>query len=90
MIGQYRVTTAHFVPSMLNSFLDATNVTRCTALQRVICSGEALPASSTHKCLQALPHVQLHNLYGPTEAAIDVTAWSCPPDFDAPAVPIGR
>ncbi|WP_304626242.1 amino acid adenylation domain-containing protein, partial [Rhodanobacter sp. DHG33] len=90
LIGQYRVTTAHFVPSMLNSFLDATNVTRCTALQRVICSGEALPVSSTHKCLQALPHVQLHNLYGPTEAAIDVTAWSCPPDFDAPAVPIGR
>ncbi|WP_420898666.1 AMP-binding protein [Bradyrhizobium yuanmingense] len=37
-----------------------------------------------------MPWTALHNLYGPTEAAIDVTAWSCPAEFDGAIVPIGR
>ena len=42
------------------------------------------------QCQRLLPKSQLYNLYGPTEAAVDVTAWSCPQDFDGPIVPIGR
>ncbi|WP_284343873.1 amino acid adenylation domain-containing protein, partial [Dyella mobilis] len=90
VITRHRVTTIHFVPSMLSIFLDADGVADCTSLQRIICSGEALSASSIRKYRQTLPHTSLHNLYGPTEAAIDVTAWTCPPDFDATLVPIGR
>jgi amino acid adenylation domain-containing protein len=90
LIAQHRVTTTHFVPSMLGSFLDTQGVTRCTSLRRVICSGEALTSSNIYKCQHALPNAGLYNLYGPTEAAIDVTAWSCPSDFDATTVPIGR
>ncbi|MFQ3459756.1 amino acid adenylation domain-containing protein, partial [Bradyrhizobium sp. UFLA01-814] len=85
-----RITTVHFVPSMLVSFLDAKSVDRCTSLRRVLCSGEALPAASVHKVRRLLPWTGLHNLYGPTEAAIDVTAWSCPGEFDGAIVPIGR
>ncbi|UFS85011.1 non-ribosomal peptide synthase/polyketide synthase (plasmid) [Rhizobium sp. T136] len=90
LIISQRITTAHFVPSMLISFMDAKGVDRCTSLQRLLCSGEALPADSVHKVRRVLPWSGLHNLYGPTEAAIDVTAWSCPDDFDGSIVPIGR
>ncbi|MEM5373157.1 amino acid adenylation domain-containing protein, partial [Paraburkholderia azotifigens] len=89
IIGQ-RITTAHFVPSMLASFMDTKGVDRCTSLQRLVCSGEALSASLTQKVRCVLPWTGLHNLYGPTEAAIDVTAWNCPVDFNGSVVPIGR
>ncbi|MGY3638866.1 amino acid adenylation domain-containing protein [Bradyrhizobium sp. Lot33] len=90
LIISERITTAHFVPSMLVSFMDTKGVDRCTSLQRLLCSGEALPAASVHKVRRLLPCTGLHNLYGPTEAAIDVTAWSCPDEFDGSVVPIGR
>ncbi|MEY9827946.1 amino acid adenylation domain-containing protein [Bradyrhizobium japonicum] len=89
MISQ-RITTAHFIPSMLVSFMDTNGVDRCTSLQRLVCSGEALSASLMQKVRRVLPWTGLHNLYGPTEAAIDVTAWNCPADFDGAVVPIGR
>ncbi|MBH5403192.1 amino acid adenylation domain-containing protein, partial [Bradyrhizobium sp. CNPSo 4010] len=90
LIISQRITTVHFVPSMLVSFMDAKSVERCRSLRRVLCSGEALPAASVHRVRSLLPWTGLHNLYGPTEAAIDVTAWSCPDEFDGAIVPIGR
>ncbi|PMS18374.1 hypothetical protein C0Z18_17530 [Trinickia dabaoshanensis] len=90
LIAEQRVTTAHFVPSMLASFLEATGAAQCTSLRRIVCSGEALPAATVRRCRNLLPATGLHNLYGPTEAAIDVTAWSCPATFDADIVPIGK
>ncbi|WP_284209001.1 non-ribosomal peptide synthetase, partial [Mesorhizobium tianshanense] len=90
LIISQRITTAHFVPSMLVSFMDTKGVDGCTSLQRLVCSGEALPASLAQKVRRVLPWTGLHNLYGPTEAAIDVTAWNCPDDFDGSVVPIGR
>lgn len=81
------ITTLHFVPSMLQIFLDEPNIDACTSLRRVICSGEALPTDLQDRFFARLPHVDLHNLYGPTEAAIDVTYWQCHPQQK---VPIGR
>ncbi len=88
LIGAEGVTTLHFVPSMLAAFLDVGALDRCGSLRRVVCSGEALPASLADRFFARLPGVALDNLYGPTEAAVDVTAWSCTPG--APGVPIGR
>ncbi|AKJ29410.1 peptide synthetase [Caldimonas brevitalea] len=84
------VTTLHFVPSMLQVFLGHEGAAACRSLQRVICSGEALPAALARSCLAQLPQAQLHNLYGPTEAAVDVTAWTCEPGQVGASVPIGR
>ncbi|MDN5781788.1 MAG: amino acid adenylation domain-containing protein, partial [Luteimonas sp.] len=85
------VTTMHFVPSMLHAFLEHPGLGRaCAGLRRVICSGEALPASLVEAFGQKLPGVELHNLYGPTEAAVDVTAWDCSAGVSGAAVPIGR
>jgi len=83
------VTTLHFVPSMLQVFLDQHRAGECPSLRHVVCSGEELPASLQRKFFVHLPHAQLHNLYGPTEAAIDVTAWECKPHDDSARVPIG-
>ncbi|MGW1208835.1 amino acid adenylation domain-containing protein [Streptomyces sp. NPDC002499] len=93
LISQQRVTTAHFVPSMLRVFLDdpAAERTRGT-LRRVVCSGEALPTELADRFAQLLDGTELHNLYGPTEAAVDVTAWPCVEGTGSAAgsVPIGR
>ncbi|MGW5669986.1 amino acid adenylation domain-containing protein [Micromonospora sp. NPDC003776] len=86
-----RITTAHFVPSMLTVFLGEEGIEAATALRRVICSGEELPLTSAADFTARLPWCGLHNLYGPTEAAIDVSAWACDPALLAQvtSVPIG-
>ncbi|WP_370949206.1 amino acid adenylation domain-containing protein [Amycolatopsis sp. cg5] len=85
------VTTVHFVPSMLRSFVDEPAAVRCTSLRRVICSGEALPSELARR-FAGLFTAGLHNLYGPTEAAVDVTYWPAEDGTDSAAgsVPIGR
>ncbi|MDH6144550.1 amino acid adenylation domain-containing protein [Kitasatospora sp. GP30] len=90
LIEQEAVTTVHFVPPMLEAFLGEPDLHRCKSLQRVLCSGQALPAPLVERCLSELP-VRLTNFYGPTEASIEVTEWACPPDLAPNAsVPIGR
>ena len=84
------ITTIHFVPSMLQVFLDHAEVAQCSALRRVMCSGEALPSALVQRLRERIPQAILHNLYGPTEAAVDVTAWTCPPDKIPASIPIGR
>ncbi|MEX5594535.1 amino acid adenylation domain-containing protein [Pseudomonas orientalis] len=84
------ITTLHFVPSMLDVFLAYGDVSQVAGLQRVMCSGEALPGSLVRRFKQQLPGVNLYNLYGPTEAAVDVTAWSCLPCDVPENTPIGK
>ncbi|WP_409488687.1 amino acid adenylation domain-containing protein [Pseudomonas promysalinigenes] len=89
LITRERISTLHFVPSMLQAFVGDENAARCTSLQRIICSGEALPVELQRQTLALLPHSGLYNLYGPTEAAIDVTHWTCVEE-GKDAVPIGQ
>ncbi len=91
VIERRGVTTLHFVPSMLQPFVEAADAARCASLRRVICSGEALPAALVGRFHARFPeHVALHNLYGPTEAAVDVSHWACGRDDAGATVPIGR
>ncbi|GAA2624643.1 hypothetical protein GCM10010411_71410 [Actinomadura fulvescens] len=88
-IEREKITTVHFVPSMLGAFLPEVTPGRCGSLRTVICSGEALQAglvAEFHRRLTA----GLHNLYGPTETAVDVTFRPCPAGQDDAVVPIGR
>jgi amino acid adenylation domain-containing protein len=90
LIEQEAVTTMHFVPPMLEVFLDTADLRRCAGLRQVMCSGQALPLELQQRFLRALPSVRLHNLYGPTEASVDVTSWECRDDEKLRCVPIGR
>ena len=88
-IIEQQITTMHFVPSMLQIFLMAKDVEKCTSLRQVICSGEALPLELQNRFFERL-NAKLHNLYGPTEAAVDVTYWECKKESSLKIVPIGR
>ena len=77
VIEARKVTVVHFVPSMLEVFLDQDGLERsCESLKHVICSGEVLAYELQQRFFSRL-RAQLHNLYGPTEASIDVTSWTC-------------
>jgi amino acid adenylation domain-containing protein/non-ribosomal peptide synthase protein (TIGR01720 family) len=92
------ITVLHFVPSMLQLFLEEPGAGECCTLRDVVCSGEALPAELARRFaarLGARLGARLHNLYGPTEAAVDVTSFVCGAADGAdgrgiPGIPIGR
>jgi amino acid adenylation domain-containing protein len=90
LVQQQQITTMHFVPSMLQVFLETEGVEQCESLQRVICSGEALSYELQQRFYERLGPAELHNLYGPTEAAVDVSWWACERDSETGVVPIGR
>ncbi|WP_442815404.1 amino acid adenylation domain-containing protein [Streptomyces sp. NBC_01324] len=101
LIRARRITTLHFVPSMLAAFTQALESDTehpgwAASLRRVFCSGEALTgaqAANWSELTSRSGHapVPLHNLYGPTEAAVDVTSFAYRQDSGpGPAVPIGR
>ncbi|GAA4545283.1 non-ribosomal peptide synthase/polyketide synthase [Amycolatopsis samaneae] len=87
VIREERVSTVHFVPSMLRAFVAEPTAAGLPSLRRVLASGEALPADLRDAALLVLG-APLHNLYGPTEAAVDVTSWAC--RAGTSTVPIGR
>ena len=91
LIQEEGITTLHFVPSMLQAFLEEPEAAGCRALRRVVCSGEALAPELVRRFFERLPvGPELHNLYGPTEAAVDVSWWACTPADAGRGVPIGR
>ena len=90
LIRREGITTLHFVPSMLQAFLEEPEAGTCGGLRRVICSGEALPGALGDRFFATLGGAELHNLYGPTEAAVDVTYFACSAGDRGANVPIGR
>ncbi|WP_273479177.1 amino acid adenylation domain-containing protein, partial [Acetivibrio straminisolvens] len=91
------ITTMHFVPSMLNMFLEyleeGTGLERISSLRQVFASGEALGTKQVarfNRLLGKRHGTRLINLYGPTEATVDVSYFDCPLDEDIDLVPIGK
>ncbi|PJG56328.1 non-ribosomal peptide synthetase [Bradyrhizobium forestalis] len=87
IIRDEKITTIHFVPSMLSAFL-AEPGSRGIAMKRVFCSGEELTADLRDRFLERMT-AELHNLYGPTEAAVDVSYWPAVAGDSSRPVPIG-
>jgi surfactin family lipopeptide synthetase A len=97
-IRRHGVTVMHFVPSMLNVFLEYAAgkdaaVQGLTSVRQVFASGEALTPAHVKKFNDVWGRrtgARLANLYGPTEATIDVSYFDCPAHNDVATVPIGR
>ena len=87
LIREAGITTLHFVPSMLATFLAAPQA-RGLSTRRVFVSGEALDADLRDR-FHATVDAELHNLYGPTEAAVDVSYWPAGRADSSRPVPIG-
>ncbi len=91
IIEKQKITMLHFVPPMLEAFLDTIAPGDCRSLNKVLCSGEALLPHQVNLFKKRIPQVQLFNLYGPTEAAIDVTCWAAGTQKEEiETVPIGK
>jgi amino acid adenylation domain-containing protein/non-ribosomal peptide synthase protein (TIGR01720 family) len=96
-IERSSITTMHFVPSMLNAFLEYMeadiDLKRLSSLIQVFASGEALSLQQVkrfNKLLYERNNTKLINLYGPTEATIDVSYFDCSPGEDLHVIPIGK
>ncbi len=97
-IEKNKVTTMHFVPSMLSMFEEYVQETNGAAeklrsLKNVFASGEALKkvhVDNFYKIAESAGlGMKLANFYGPTEASIDVTYYDCVVE-DRNSVPIGK
>ncbi len=95
-IEKNRVTVMHFVPSMLNIFMEylqINDVEGLSSIRQVFASGEALMPYQVEKFNAILSNrygTALANLYGPTEAAIDVSYFDCIGKGQLERVPIGK
>ncbi|WP_395705350.1 amino acid adenylation domain-containing protein [Rhodococcus ruber] len=83
------VTAVHFVPSMLEVFLDDAHVPTGSALRLIYVGGEAVTADTARRVRRAFPAAAVHNLYGPAETAVDVT-YHPVDEADTRSVPMGR
>jgi len=93
VIDRAAITVMHFVPSMLNAFLDYTltlPLNSISGLRRVFTSGEALQPAQVDKFYRCCPTTDLVNLYGPTEATVDVSYFDCIKDCSYVRIPIGK
>lgn len=94
-IKLFSITVMHFVPSMLNYFLEYVGIKKVEdslqSLKYIFASGEALIPEHYHIFGKLLGEnrTKLINLYGPTEAAVDVTYFKSD-RFDIESVPIGK
>jgi D-alanine--poly(phosphoribitol) ligase subunit 1 len=99
-VKRHRVSVMHFVPSMLNVFLQYLDGKSASVVEgdlgsvrRVFASGEALTPSHVrmfNHLWGGRTGARLTNLYGPTEATVDVSHFDCPADDDFASIPIGR
>ncbi|UCH92294.1 MAG: amino acid adenylation domain-containing protein [Candidatus Aminicenantes bacterium] len=102
-IGQHKVTTMHFVPSMLSAFLGYLESPGThqehwewlRSLKQVFASGEALLPGQVRRfnaLLNKTNQTRLINLYGPTEATVDVSYFNCPGQEEqiSANIPIGK
>ncbi|MCB4994270.1 mutanobactin A non-ribosomal peptide synthetase MubA [Streptococcus mutans] len=96
LINSQNISKLHFVPSMLNVFLEfceRENKDSLKSLSIVFSSGEALTKEQVIKFYSIFDNdkPQLINLYGPTETAIEVTYFDCSNlDYKSEDVPIGE
>ncbi len=96
-VQRENITVMHFVPSMLNLFLDYIENYKkqelLSSLKHVFASGEALNALQVkgfNQILNKINGVKLHNLYGPTEATVDVSYFECSEEQELDVIPIGK
>ncbi|MEJ7675848.1 MAG: AMP-binding protein [Chitinophagaceae bacterium] len=64
IIETQKITVLHFVPPMLEIFLEDLRLDDCKTLKKILCSGEALKPQQVKLFKSKLPRVELHNLYG--------------------------
>ncbi|MCK4260422.1 MAG: amino acid adenylation domain-containing protein [Halanaerobiales bacterium] len=96
-IEREQITRIHFVPSMLNVFLEYVEsegvFEKIKSLEHVFASGEELKVQHVEKFNQLLYKkngIKLTDLYGPTEATVEVSYFDCYLEESYEVIPIGK
>ncbi|MBL3658740.1 amino acid adenylation domain-containing protein [Fulvivirga sediminis] len=94
-VEEHKVSYIHFIPSLLNVFLNyvgPTELKGLASLKYVFCSGESLGVALAEKFYGQFnyEHIRLVNFYGPTEATVDVTYYNVLPQDLGQTIPIGH
>ena len=97
-IVQFEITVLHFVPPMLQLYLnyfelDPSEIAKMAGVKRVYTSGETLTIKQANLFNQLFYKqlgTGLTNQYGPTEGAIEVTYFDCEQQEELLIVPIGK
>ncbi|MGD2090549.1 MAG: amino acid adenylation domain-containing protein [Candidatus Aminicenantes bacterium] len=96
VINKNKITTIHFVPSMLHIFLEyieGVGINKLISLRWVFSSGEPLVTRQVERFNQLFcenEKIKLINLYGPTEATVDVSYYNCWGHKPPGNIPIGK
>ena len=97
-IKKNSISVMHFVPSMLNVYLEylesktPEEIKKLSGVKRVFSSGEALTPGHVkkfNKIVAKYTGARLTNLYGPTETTVDVSSFDCPVYNEFDKIPIG-
>ncbi|WP_156094992.1 non-ribosomal peptide synthetase, partial [Nocardia lijiangensis] len=89
VIARHRISTVHFVPSMLDVLLETAAGTELPSIRRVLVAGEALAQRTVDAAARVFAKAEVVNWYGPAEAEV-VTAARCSAGVTTRAmVPIG-
>lgn len=98
LINNNKITIVHFVPSMLNVYMqwikdNEKKIEEMKSIRYVMCSGEALQATSVNEFYNEIikdNNCKMIDLYGPTETAIEVTYFECKKGNKYDFIPIGK
>ncbi|HEV2638195.1 MAG TPA: amino acid adenylation domain-containing protein [Actinocrinis sp.] len=74
LMREHRIVGLHFVPSLLDLFVEGVRPEDCAHLRTAFASGEPLQPTLVARFLDRLPG-DLVNLYGATEVSVDTTFW---------------
>ncbi|MEK4043598.1 amino acid adenylation domain-containing protein [Paenibacillus sp. FSL H8-0048] len=91
--GAHKITHVNFSPSMLATFLEATERragTEWEQVKYVFSVGEALKPYVVKRFFERVEGTQLENMYGPTETTIYAVIYSARTEDAAASIPIGK
>ena len=84
-----KITSAYFVPSLLDLIVRTPGIEKASSLRRVISGGEKLSLETIDRFF-AVTQAELHHSYGPTETSIAASEWHCERNAEERVVTIGR
>ncbi|HVR95616.1 MAG TPA: amino acid adenylation domain-containing protein, partial [Thermoanaerobaculia bacterium] len=90
LIVREGITDLHFVPSMLQAFLDNPELPDLPSLRLAMSGGEPLTLELMRRFQTRVPGAGMFNRYGPTEASVSVSTWACEPSSARSIGPLGR
>jgi amino acid adenylation domain-containing protein len=88
-IRENHITIVHFVPAMLELFLECAQDHFPDSLRGVIVSGENLNLELINRFYK-FAGIPLYNVYGPAECADVATSWLCEANYTGSVTPIGK